>query len=243
MADTQFALMATAASIGFIHTVIGPDHYVPFIAMARAGKWSFKKTMTVTFLCGIGHVFSSVLLGFAGIGLGLAVGHLTNVESFRGDWAGWLLLGFGIAYMAWGIHRAIRNKPHTHLHVHGDGTVHTHEHTHHEEHVHVHEAPAKTAKKMLLFTPWALFVIFIFGPCEPLIPLLMYPAAEGSLATVFSVATIFAIATIGTMSAIVVAGYFGLGALAKPLAGLERYNHVIAGFVIVLCGAAIKIGL
>jgi len=25
---------------------------------------------------------------------------------------------------------------------------------------------------------WALFLIFVFGPCEPLIPLIMYPAAK-----------------------------------------------------------------
>ena len=244
MADSQFALLATAATIGFIHTLIGPDHYIPFIAMARAGKWSLRKTMLVTFFCGVGHVLSSVLLGFAGIGLGIAVFKLEALESFRGAWAGWLLLGFGFAYMVWGIHRAIRNKPHTHLHIHGDGTAHAHQHTHREEHAHVH-APsgAKPATKMLLLTPWALFVIFIFGPCEPLIPILMYPAAEGSLLTVFIVAAVFSVTTIGTMSAIVLAGYYGVGVLSSPLAKLHRYSHAIAGFVILLCGAAIKAGL
>jgi len=27
-------LLATAASLGFIHTLIGPDHYLPFIVMS-----------------------------------------------------------------------------------------------------------------------------------------------------------------------------------------------------------------
>jgi len=34
------ALCATAAGVGVIHTLLGPDHYLPFAAMARAGDWS-----------------------------------------------------------------------------------------------------------------------------------------------------------------------------------------------------------
>ena len=60
-------LSITAASIGFIHTLIGPDHYLPFIVMGRAAKWSLTKTIIITFLSGIGHILSSVLLGFIGI--------------------------------------------------------------------------------------------------------------------------------------------------------------------------------
>ena len=33
------ALCVTAASIGFLHTLFGPDHYLPFIVMAKAKGW------------------------------------------------------------------------------------------------------------------------------------------------------------------------------------------------------------
>ena len=33
-------LLVTAASIGFIHTLTGPDHYLPFIVMSKARKWT-----------------------------------------------------------------------------------------------------------------------------------------------------------------------------------------------------------
>ena len=92
-------------------------------------------------------------------------------------------------------------------------------------------------------TPWVLFTIFVFGPCEPLIPVLMYPAANASLLGVIMVALIFAAATIGTMCAVVVAAMASLGTLARPMARLERYGHALAGFVILLCGAAMKLGL
>jgi len=77
-------LLAAAATIGLVHTVLGPDHYIPFIVMARAGQWSLKKTMLVTALCGVGHVLSSVVLGAVGIGLGVAISQLEVLEAVRG---------------------------------------------------------------------------------------------------------------------------------------------------------------
>ncbi len=36
-------LITAAVTIGFFHTLFGPDHYVPFIVMSKARKWSFSK--------------------------------------------------------------------------------------------------------------------------------------------------------------------------------------------------------
>ena len=66
-------LVIAAASIGFVHTLLGPDHYLPFIVIAKARKWSLAKTLWLTLACGIGHVGSSVLVGVIGIVLGVAV--------------------------------------------------------------------------------------------------------------------------------------------------------------------------
>lgn len=76
-------LIWTAVSIGFIHTIIGPDHYLPFIMIGRAGQWTTIKTMWITILCGIGHVIGSVLLGIVGVMLGLSIGLLENVEPYE----------------------------------------------------------------------------------------------------------------------------------------------------------------
>ncbi|HDY87032.1 MAG TPA: hypothetical protein ENH82_02825, partial [bacterium] len=110
----------TAASIGLFHTLLGPDHYLPFIVMAQARKWSLVRTTCITVLCGIGHVLSSVLLGAIGIALGISIKSLEVVESFRGGLAAWLLIAFGIGYLVWGLFRARRNRPHKHWHAHKD---------------------------------------------------------------------------------------------------------------------------
>lgn len=235
MSGETIVLMWTALSLGFFHTVFGPDHYLPFVAMAKARGWSISKTSLITFLCGLGHVFSSVILGFIGIALGIAVCKLEAIESLRGEFAAWLLIAFGFTYFIWGLHRAIRNKPHVHLHVHDRGNLHEHSHGHNDEHLHVHAAKEKAANNI---TPWILFTIFVFGPCEPLIPLVMYPAARGSMASVAVVTAAFAATTILTMLFLV--GSLSYGLLKLPLVRLERYSHALAGLSIFLCGGAIK---
>ena len=234
MTHEIFLLTLTAASVGFIHTILGPDHYIPFIAMAKAGKWSTLKTTWVTIACGVGHVSSSIILGAIGIALGIAVVSIELIESIRGEIASWLLITFGLIYMIWGIKKQYRNKPHIHFHTHSDGTVHTHKHVHQEDHTHVHTAEDK--KKNM--TPWVLFTIFVFGPCEALIPILMYPAAIESTVGIVIVSVVFGITTITTMVAIVLISLKGLNFVSRIKA--HQYTHALAGGLILLCGIAIK---
>ena len=235
--STLTYLLWLAVSIGFLHTVMGPDHYIPFIAMARAGQWSVPKTLAVTVACGVGHVLGSVVLGMIGVAVGLAVNGLEQFEATRGAIAGWLLLGFGLAYTAWGIRRAVRHRPHTHWHHDMHGVIRQHTHQHDGEHT--HEFAGRDRHSVM--TTWVLFTIFVFGPCEPLIPILMYPAAERSWWAMCLIALVFAAATIGTMTTIVMAACLGLNRF--PMPNLERYSHAAAGLALTACGLAIKLGL
>ncbi|MEE9501976.1 MAG: sulfite exporter TauE/SafE family protein [Candidatus Aminicenantaceae bacterium] len=234
MIDSQIWVIAgTAASIGFVHTLLGPDHYLPFIVMSRARQWTMPKTLFISFLCGLGHVLSSIVLGFIGIALGTAVFKLEAIESFRGSAAAWLLIAFGFAYFIWGLHRAIRKKPHKHIHFHGDGETHEHVHTHESAHTHVHDQ-----KKKANITPWILFAIFVFGPCEPLIPLIMYPAAKHNLRGVVIVALTFGIVTILTMLVIIAIASYGVSFVR--LGKLEKYAHALAGVMIFISGLSVQ---
>jgi sulfite exporter TauE/SafE len=242
-------LILTAASIGCIHTLLGPDHYVPFVAMGAARRWSTQRTLWITALCGLGHVGGSVAIGSVGIAVGASLGRLEWFEGLRGDWAAWALTGFGFAYLAWGLKKAARARPHAHQHAHGDGVFHRHVHAHEGLHLHPHPhphphagplAPATTSVpvgSLKSITPWALFVIFILGPCEPLIPVLMYPAAQHSVAGTVAVVLAFAAATLATMLAVVYLATRGLERL--PLDTAERYSHALAGAALSLCGLGI----
>ena len=229
-------LIATAASIGFLHTLAGPDHYAPFAAMGAARNWSAAKTCGVTLVCGGGHLVGSVVLGFAGVALGLALGGLEFIESVRGEVAAWALLAFGLAYAAWGLRQAHRNKPHEHWHAH-DGVYHKHAHTHFGGHAHVHDqtAPA-SAKKIGLWAPWSVFVIFVLGPCEPLIPVLMYPAASHNYWGVAAVVMAFGATTLIAMTSMALILRFGLSHIRMDR--LQRFGHALAGGAIASCGAS-----
>ncbi|MFC1570739.1 sulfite exporter TauE/SafE family protein [Candidatus Omnitrophota bacterium] len=230
MTKEILVLCLTAASIGFIHTIFGPDHYLPFIVMSKARGWSMPKTALITFLCGVGHIMSSVVLGFIGIALGVAVMKLEAFEAFRGNLAAWALIGFGFAYFVWGVRSAIRNRPHRHDHEHEELTDHSHVHSHTGSHSHVHEGTN--------ITPWILFTIFVLGPCEPLIPILMYPAAKNSIIGLVMVTSVFGAVTIATMLGVVMISSWGVSFL--PLGRMQRYTHALAGATICLSGLAIQ---
>ena len=227
----ETSLHAAAVSVALLHTLVGVDHYLPFVVIGRARRWSRTKLASVTALCGLGHVIGSIALGLVGIGLGTAVGSLEWVESLRGELAAWSLIAFGLAYAAWGLNRLRRDHAHTHAHTHADGTVHTHHHDHHSAHAHAHAAAGPALG--------SLFLIFVLGPCEPLIPVLMAPAFQQDLVLVLQVAGLFAVTTIATMVGAALVASAGLQ--LAPLGRLERYSHVGAGAVIASSGLAIQI--
>ena len=225
-------LIITAASIAFLHTVLGPDHYLVFTALGKARGWNLPKTLRVTFLCGTGHVLGSVLLGGIGILAGAELARLVTIEGVRGNIAGYALLAFGLVYTIWGIRKGVRDREHTHVHTHGE-VVHSHEHDHHGDHTHVHDEAAKSS-----ITPWALFIVFVLGPCEALIPLFMYPAAQESMGLVAIVATVFGVVTLLTMLLGVTLTFLGVERFRIISPG--HYAHAVAGASIVICGSAIS---
>ena len=208
MTNTIPILASTAAVVGLIHTLLGPDHYLPFIVLGKANRWSLTKTMWITFLCGLGHVLSSVVLGLLGAAGGIALGKLKAFETFRGNIAAQALIIFGLTYCVWGVHRALKHKPHAH----------------------------KTDSVNL--TPWILFTIFVLGPCEPLIPFIMYPAMEHSWGGTILVASIFSVVTVGTMMGVVLVSTYGIRMFKFETA--HRFSHALAGAAIFLSGLAIQ---
>jgi len=228
MSELSFALVLAAAGIGLTHTLLGPDHYLPFVMLARARAWSWPRTLVVTALCGTGHVVASIALGAIGLAVGAALGQIEVLEIGRGSWAAWLLIAFGVAYAAWGIRLAVRSKRDIEPHTHGG---HVHVHTHGSNHHQHDNLPGSS------LTFWALMFTFVLGPCEPLIPLFLVPASRGEWGTALVTAAVFGTTTVVTMIAAVTLALAGLDKL--PLRPLERWAHAMAGGVIAASGLAI----
>jgi nickel/cobalt transporter (NicO) family protein len=210
MSEALIIIFLSTMAIGFVHTVIGPDHYVPLIAMAKARSWSLGKTLRVTLFCGAAHVLSAALLGAIAVAIGLSLTKLTFIENWRGSIAAWILIIFGLLYALWSFYKVHFIKTHKH-------------HSHHTKDI----------------TAWVLILIFVLGPCEPLIPIMLYPAIQGSLLNVLWVTVLFSLTTIITMLAIVVLAVFGASLVKIPF--LEKYGNTLAGAIICCSGVTIKL--
>jgi hypothetical protein len=239
MTPDVLILMGTAATLGATHTAVGVDHTLPFVMLGRARRWSLLRTLALTAGCGLAHVMSSVVIGVLGFwGLGLTLEHVEGIEASRGQWAAWLLIGFGVVYAAVGLWRLRRFDGHRHVHVHADGTVHTHAHSHGRQDsnvVHHHEhGPLRRGTVVP-----TLFIVFVLGPCEALIPLMAAPAAAGELWAPASIALVFGLATVSTMLALVAIGYLGLTLRAAQR--LEPHMHWLAGVAIAMSGLGVEL--
>ncbi len=209
--DTTTLLLGTTASLAIVHALLGLDHSLPFVALGRARGWTLARTLLVTAVCGAGHVASSVAIGAVGVGLGIATDAMLWLESARGELAAVLLLGFGLAYAAWAVWRRFRRRDHAH--------------------------PAAADAGRADVTPWALFIVFALGPCEPLIPLMVVPGVAGDWLVVAAVVAVFGLLTVAVMLAAVAAAHRGVGLVGAGRLG--RHADVAAGLVVAASGAAV----
>jgi hypothetical protein len=200
----MWTLLLSSASVGFFHA-LAPDHWLPFVALAKSSRWSMGKLGWVTLLAGLGHVASSLLLGFIGLWAGLALHRLEGTESWRGSVGMWLLIGFGVAYGLWGLK--------------------------HAQHPHPHVSIQDAVKAYAVRRMWILFAIMVFGPCEPLIPL-MFVASGHGLPAVWAVSFVFSLITVLMVVGQSCLSYAGVRLIQAPW--MERYAHALAGLVIVL---------
>lgn len=201
-------LLASTVSIAFLHA-LAPDHWMPFAAIGKAQKWTKPKLLWITFISGLGHVGISIVFSVVGILLGFSLSKLKHVEGHRGEIALWLLIGFGIAYMLWGIKK---------------GKEHCHHHHHH---------PDEKELKSKTVAVWTWFAIFILGPCEPLVPLMFLAYNYGTMGVVM-VTSVFSVITIIMMLSQSLLAFMGIQLIRGNV--MERYSHAFAGFIIALTG-------
>jgi ABC-type nickel/cobalt efflux system permease component RcnA len=229
------ALVGAAMAIGAMHTC-APDHWVPFAALARAERWSTRRTAAITAACGVGHVTVSVALGVLALVFGREVfelfGHRLETLS------GLLLIGFGVAYGAWGMRNAVSERLHTRAHAHGHAHVHFHPHAHVHPPSTTHPASSMDREPSAIsrVTPWTLFVLFSADPCVAVIPLIFASAPLGWSGTLAVVAA-YELATIGTMVVLVLPAR-AAAALARG-AWADRYGDALAGGVVALVGIVV----
>lgn len=228
MTGQAFLLFQLACWTAIVHALI-PDHWLPFVLMARSQRWSHRRTLLLVSLAGLLHVLVSIAVAAIAIGLGagsaryLAENFGRSLEFF----AGILLVVFGLGY---GI-LAHRREARAHA---GDsesngpcrqasGPMHAHGH---------------------LLQPWvhraltggALVVIIGISPCALLVPILLAASAQGATPLV-AAGSGFALCTIGTMVLVTHLASRSMSRLQLPF--FTRYGDLISGLMIAIVGVVV----
>ena len=103
----MISILTGSLVISLLHALI-PNHWLPVLAIGRKEGWSLSETSRITFIAGLSHVISTVLLGvlLGLIGEGLA----ERLDSFTHTIAPAILVVMGI-YFIWQHYR------HHHFHL------------------------------------------------------------------------------------------------------------------------------
>lgn len=189
----------------FLHAAM-PTHWLPFVLVGRAQRWSLMRVMTVAVTAGLAHIASTALVGSLIVAAGLALnawigGLLPHLSAA-------LLFIFGAFYLA----RASLQKPIT-----ATGPE--------------AEVPEPAVSDRAAF--WGLVLMMAVTPGEVLLPIYLSSATEG-VAALGLLTLSFAAGTVLGMtllSALASAGYSIL-----RLERWARYEGAILGISLIVIG-------
>ena len=231
---TGYALATVALGTALIHTLI-PDHWLPFVLIGNARRWSVSTTLAVSGVAALIHVVLSVALGLGALLIGLTAGLAFGGTLERAGSA--LLLVFGMAYALW----AWRKGGHFHpggarLHRGGvEGGCAGDEGPGHPEHLHYH-ADGKWISRRDAASAWWLALIVGANPCVLILPVILETARRGAGAVV-AVSLAYAVPTVALMTGLSALGVAGGRHVRLPVAA--RHMEAASGLLIALLGVVL----
>jgi len=231
--STVYFLLTTAAGTALLHTLI-PDHWLPFVLIGRARKWSAGTTALVSGLSALIHVALSIALGLVAVGVGLTAGELIGQTLERAGGA--LLVLFGLVYAGWAWRKGGHFHPGGklfHSHDGGNGCAGGEGHDN-PEHLHYH-----ADEGLIRGRPgWsALGLAFIVGmnPCVLFLPVMFAAASQGAT-VLWMVVGAYVAPTVALMVGLSVLGV--AGGRRVPVPGAARYMEAASGLLIAILGIA-----
>lgn len=109
----MIALITGSLVLSVLHALI-PNHWLPVLAISKKENWTLSQTMSVTFISGLAHALSTVIIG---VMIGVVGVKLSSIaESFTHYIAPGVLIGIGLFYM-------YQHHRHKHFHLHAEPVV------------------------------------------------------------------------------------------------------------------------
>lgn len=180
------SLVLALFGVAAVHALL-PTHWLSFVLVAKAQKWSRKKMLEVVLFSGLGHVTTTTLVGLAAAALGKTVHkYIGNLDT---PLPALILAAFGLYYLVMGW----RREGHRHC-----------VHDHAEDPIQVDRIAAG-----------ALFLEMTLSPCETLIPI-FFAAGSFPWPTLILMAIVSSAITILAMVLLSFLGYTGYHMITFP---------------------------
>lgn len=202
------SLVAGGFAAAFLHAAL-PTHWLPFVLVGRAQRWSLTKNLLAVSAAGLAHIASTAVVGSLIVAAGLALDGL--VAGFLPHLSAVLLFAFGGFYL---IKSAIQRP------VMAGGPA--------------LDLAEPTVSHAAAF--WGLVAVMALSPGEVLLPIYMSSAQEGVgalalLTLAFALGTILGMATFTTLAR--------AGASVLRLERWARYEGAILGLALIAIGLVI----
>ncbi|PZP55152.1 MAG: hypothetical protein DI586_07760 [Micavibrio aeruginosavorus] len=198
-------IILTGLMVAFAHAAL-PTHWLPFVIAGKGQGWGKSKTLFVTALASLGHVFFTTILGFVVVFLGIQAetwfGHTFHL------FAGCVLIGFGFFYL---VKYKLGKSSH-------------HHHHHDQENV-----PNKSDRAIII----GLLVMLTFSPCEGFLPVYISGIQYGWFGFIL-LSSVLGLATLGGMLFFTWLTLKGLDHV--HVHALEKYETAILGTLLVALG-------
>jgi ABC-type nickel/cobalt efflux system permease component RcnA len=224
---TSLALPGLA--VAFFHAAI-PTHWLPFVLVSRARRWSRGKTLAVVVLAGLGHVLVTTVLGFLIAWFGF------ELNSRAGQWFPWAAAGILFLLGGYYLWRQARGGV---MHHHAIGG-------HHAADEHCGRDVGRThleaeVRDSALVTGDAaaiggLFLMLTLSPCEGFLPIYLSGVRFGWN----GFALLSTILAVGALGGMLVFSWLALVGVERfPTRAFERHEAGILGTVFLVLGVIV----
>jgi hypothetical protein len=203
-----FSLVAGGFAAAFLHAAL-PTHWLPFVLVGRAQRWSLPRSLMVVTAAGLAHIATTVVVGSLIVAAGMAMDEV--VAGFLPWLSALLLFGFGAFYLI----KSVVSRPA----MAGGPAL---------------DLAEPTVSHAAAF--WGLVAVMALSPGEVLLPIYMSSAQEGVgalalLTLAFSVGTVLGMATFTSLAR--------AGASVLRLERWARYEGAILGIALIAIGLLI----
>lgn len=205
--DVLLSLLGGGFVAAFLHAAL-PTHWLPFVLVGRAQRWTLGKTLTAVATAGLAHIASTAILGGLLVAAGLALDQW--IAGLMPHLSALLLFGFGSFYLI----RATLRRP---APVTPTG--------------HVLELAEPTVSHAAAF--WGLVAMLAISPGEVLLPIYLSSAQEG-VAALGLLTVAFAVGTVAGMGVFTLLARAGASMLR--LERWARYEGAILGLALLGLG-------